>query len=65
MRNEEITEALTGSLDQLREELEYADHMVAKKPTFASQINAPRFLERKQEWREYRDQLLAEIASRA
>jgi hypothetical protein len=65
MQNEEIAEALTGSLEQLQEELEYAEIMVTKKPTFPHQANAPRFLERKQQWREYRDQLLTEIASRA
>lgn len=65
MWNEEIAESLTtGTLESLQEDLRFADHMIAKKPLFGGEPTE-RFLERKQEYREYRELILAEIARRA
>ncbi|EOD66888.1 hypothetical protein [Amycolatopsis vancoresmycina] len=63
MRDEEIAESLTtGTVESLQEDLDYADWMIRRNhPLF----HGPRFEERKQEWREYRELILAEMARRA
>lgn len=66
MQNAELAESLqAASLEDLRADLAYADNAIARKPLFPHQANAPRFLERKQDYREYRDLILAELATRA
>jgi hypothetical protein len=65
MQNEEIAESLQNGTDEdLQEDLRFANRAINKKPTFPYLADAPRFLERKQEYREYRDLILAEIARR-
>jgi len=63
MRNEEIAESLaTGTLESLQEDLDYANRIINRNhPLFHGQ----RYEERKQEYREYRDMILAEMARRA
>lgn len=57
-------ELAAGTIEDLLEDIRYAEIVINRKPLFPSQATAPRFLERKQEYREYRDQLLAEVARR-
>lgn len=65
MQNEEILESLrTGTIESLQEDLAYAENAINRKPLFPSMATAPRFLERKQDYREYRDLIIAEIAAR-
>jgi hypothetical protein len=64
MRNEEITETLTASTDeQLQEELEEATWQASRSHPILTR--SPQFLARRAEWAEYRDQVIAEIATRA
>jgi len=66
MTNTELTESLqTATLEELHEDLAYTNNMIARKPLFPSQANAPRFLERKQDYRNFRDLILTELAARA
>ncbi len=59
MRNEEITERLTTSTPaQLQEELDYANWVLRQPRPFGPRPD------RRAEWVEYRDQVLAEIAAR-
>lgn len=60
MRNEEITESLqNGTIESLQEDLEYANRIInSTHPRFGP---SP---ERRADWAEYRDLVLAEIAAR-
>lgn len=57
-------ELAAGTTEDLLEDLRFAENMIAQKPLFPFQANAPRYLQRKQEYREYRAELLGELARR-